>query len=309
MSELALHDVFIDHSPLPQRLTRWGRRQTRRALQAAMGVPLLRLAYMCCVQERSIFPGQWSQGHCKAQKPPCDDAQMIRLRPSGCYRSVAAFAPALNPDGSPEPTPARRPTVLFFYGNDMYLAMTGPILQLLRRCGANVLIPEYVGYGMSDGTPSEAGCYATAEAAYRHLLSRRDIDPHRIVLAGASLGGAVAIDLASRINPRGLITLVTFSSLVDLARLRFPGLPVESFMRHHFHSEAKMSRITCPVLIAHSTHDQMIPYAMSDRLARAARGPVTRLRIERAGHNSTEMLALAGDRIEQAVRAFLQTHV
>jgi fermentation-respiration switch protein FrsA (DUF1100 family) len=198
--------------------------------------------------------------------------------------------------------------VLFFYGNDMYLSMTGPILRLLRRCGANVLIPEYVGYGMASGSPSEAACYSTAHAAYQHLLTRRDIDPQRIVVAGASLGGAVAVDLASRRSLRGLITLVTFTSLVDLARLRFPGLPVESFMRHHFHSEPKMRRVTCPALIAHSTHDQMIPYAMSDRLARAAQGPVFRLRIERAGHNSAEMLALAGDRIGRAVGAFLHAY-
>ena len=57
--------------------------------------------------------------------------------------------------------------------------------------GANVLIPEYVGYGLSTGDACEAGCYATADAAYQHLLSRSDIDPRRIVVAGASLEGTV----------------------------------------------------------------------------------------------------------------------
>ena len=34
-----------------------------------------------------------------------------------------------------------------------------------RRLGLNVLIPEYVGYGMSGGKPSETGCRETADAA------------------------------------------------------------------------------------------------------------------------------------------------
>ena len=67
-----------------------------------------------------------------------------------------------------------------------------------RRLGANVMIPDYVGYGLSGGSPSEAGCYATADTAYEHLKGRKDVDPGKIVAAGWSMGGGVAVDLAAR---------------------------------------------------------------------------------------------------------------
>ena len=62
------------------------------------------------------------------------------------------------------------------------------------------------GAGMSDGQASEAGCYATADAACEHLLDRPEVDGRRIIAAGWSLGSGVAIDLASRRPVAGLAT-------------------------------------------------------------------------------------------------------
>ena len=49
--------------------------------------------------------------------------------------------------------------------------------ERFRRLGVNVLIPEYVGYGMSGGKPSERGCRGTADAAYEYLVRTRGIEP------------------------------------------------------------------------------------------------------------------------------------
>ena len=59
-----------------------------------------------------------------------------------------------------------------------------------RRLGLNVLIPDYLGYGMSAGKASEIGCRETAETAYQALVSR-GFPPSRIIAGGWSLGGAV----------------------------------------------------------------------------------------------------------------------
>ena len=79
------------------------------------------------------------------------------------------FGPALTPDGRPHPNAARRPTILYFYGNGMCLKGTAYEFGHFRRLGANVLIPEYVGYGLSGGQAGEVGCRETADAAYDHL--------------------------------------------------------------------------------------------------------------------------------------------
>ena len=55
-------------------------------------------------------------------------------------------------------------------------------------------------YGVSDGEPTEEGLRLDAQAALDYLLQHDDIDSTQIVAYGASLGGAVAIDLVAR-NP------------------------------------------------------------------------------------------------------------
>lgn len=290
---------------LRARVTGWVMRQRAKAL-AGVSAPY-RVANLYFAQTRLIFPGRRTQGQPQARVRPKRGAEVVTLR-TVCGQAVTAlFGPAASPDGSALPDAATRPTFLFFYGNGHYLANVHVmhLFEALRRIGVNVMIPEYVGYGLSSGDACEAGCYATADAAYRHLLSRAEVNAEKIVVAGASLGGAVAIDLASRRNVAGLITLITFSSMPDMARVVQPTLPIWRFIKHKFASEQKMPRVTCPTLVIHSTGDALVPYAMADRLAAACGGPVSRLRIEGAGHNSVEMLEGGGGDIYRAMTEFL----
>jgi pimeloyl-ACP methyl ester carboxylesterase len=253
-------------------------------------------------QRKVLFPGSALRGSADVQVFPEVGTQLQPLATGNGDRIAALFGSPLAPFEVPGP----RPTVLFLYGNDMSMKRGLPIFNLLRRTGANVLMPEYIGYGMSDGVPSERNCYATADAAYKHLMRRPDVDPSRIIVCGCSLGGAVAIDLASRHKLAGLATVVTFTKLADLARQLFPWLPVSLMLRYRFDNLAKMPKITCPTLIGHSTGDELVPYEMADRLAAAAGGPVTRLSIADAGHSVEQMMDLAGEAILGALRGFVR---
>jgi fermentation-respiration switch protein FrsA (DUF1100 family) len=275
---------------------------------AARVSSMRRLAELYASQTDLIFPGRQTQGIPVAEVESRDGVDLVRAKTASGDQIAALFGAAQDTSGQPVADPRSRPTMLFFYGNENHLACrnVAHVFDGLRRIGANVLIPEYVGYGLSTGDACEAGCYATADAAFQHLLSRSDIDPRRIVVAGASLGGAVAIDLASR-EPRvaGLVTLITFTSMPDMARVLQPTLPIWRFIRHKFESERKMPRVTCPALLIHSTGDALVPYSMADRLASACAGPVSRLKIEGAGHSSVEMLEGGGNLIYDAMTEFL----
>src|SRR5947207_11496100 len=138
----------------------------------------------------------------------------------------------------------------------------------------NVLIPEYPGYGLSDGQASEKGCYAAAVAAYEYLVGRPDVDPSQIFVAGHSLGGAVAIDLASRRKVAGLITLSAFTTTRDMGAKVSPWLlrwAVPSVLsRCKFDNLEKMRSVSCPILLIHGTADTLVPFEMAERLAAAA---------------------------------------
>ncbi len=238
--------------------------------------------------EHVILPGAAHQGRPEAILPPSPHYELLSLQLPGGSKVAAEFGPALDPQGRPMATARFLPTILFFYGNGAYLAGCQAWFEGLRRLGVNVLMPEYPGYGMSEGRPSENGCYATADAAYACLMSRADIDPARVVVAGHSLGGAVAIDLASRRQVAGLVTLSTFTSIRDVlhADLPWPARYLAPWLsaRCKFESLAKIPGVSCPILLIHGTADSLIPPRMSERLANAASSKVTRVSVDGADH-------------------------
>lgn len=160
---------------------------------------------------------------------------------------------------------------------------------------------------MSGGKASEAGCQATADAVLAHLKGRKDVDPTKIIAAGWSLGGAVALDLASRGKVAGVISFCTFTSMAEMARRNLPLLPASLLLRHRFDNESKIAKVTCPILIGHGRRDTLIPHSMSDRLAEAARAPVMRFTVEEAGHN--DFFATGGDQVLDAMRTFIAPYV
>jgi pimeloyl-ACP methyl ester carboxylesterase len=197
---------------------------------------------------------------------------------------AAVFGRAVRRDGSPDPDAASRPSVLYFYGNGGSVQWSDYEFDHFRRLGANVMIPDLPGYGASGGTPTEPHCYAAADAAYDALCRR--VDPHRIIVVGWSLGGGMAVDLASRRPVAALATFNAFTSMPDMAQRLLPFLPARYLCRDQYANEAKIRTVRCPTLICNGLMDVQIPGSMSDRLAAAAAGPVTRLRVATADHNS-----------------------
>jgi uncharacterized protein len=257
------------------------------------------------LQDALIFPGRSSQGRPESALRLGPGYQVVELRTPGGERVTAVFGSALSPGGSPLADAASRPTILYFYGNGQYLAASIAEVGALRRRGLNVLMPDYLGYGLSGGKAGEAGCLAAADAAYEHLLTRSDIDPSKILFGGFSMGGAVAIDLASRRPSKGVIVSCTFTSLTEMAGRQYPFIPVKWLLRHRFRSLEKIGKITAPILIADGELDTLVPAAMSDRLASAAGGKVTRIAMKAAGHDDLVRMAQSDPEISDALDRFL----
>jgi uncharacterized protein len=271
----------------------------------AIYLGLLTLLYS--FQTRVIFPGASTQGQRFAEVQPRRGTELVTLKTAQDERVVALFGPAMTPDGQIDSDAASRPTMIYFYGNAMCLSYAVSDLDRFRRLGCNVLIPDYVGYGMSGGSPSEKGCQATADAAYDYLVSTRRVDSKTVISAGWSLGGAVAIDLASRRQIGGLIVFSTFTSGVEMARGMLPFVPVSLLLRHRFDSVRKIAKVRCPTLIGHGRRDSLIPFRMGEKLAASAGGPVTTLWIDQADHN--DFFDVGRRRIDEAISDFIKEHV
>jgi fermentation-respiration switch protein FrsA (DUF1100 family) len=177
--------------------------------------------------------------------------------------------------------------LLFCHGNAGNLSHRGEIIRDWQsHLGQAVFIFDYPGYGRSAGSPTEASCYAAAEAAYDWLLATQHLPPERLVIYGESLGGGVAVELASRRPHRALILEKTFTSVPDVAQTLFPWLPVRWLMRNRFENLQKIGRCRQPVFVAHGTADGLIPFSQGRRLFEAANEPKRFFRLEGGDHNT-----------------------
>ena len=94
------------------------------------------------------------------------------------------------------------PTILFLHGTVGTRAMRVRVqhyLAFAARLRANVLAPDYRGFGDSTGTPSEEGVVLDARAAWDWLRAR-GAHPSSVLVVGSSLGTGVAVQFASALE-------------------------------------------------------------------------------------------------------------
>jgi fermentation-respiration switch protein FrsA (DUF1100 family) len=183
------------------------------------------------------------------------------------------------------PHPASKQAILLLHGNAENVGYGLPQMRLLAKVGVNILAVDYRGYGKSEGTPSEAGVYRDADAAYDFLVKDRHFRPDDVVIYGHSLGGAVAVNLAARRPCGGLIVQSSFTNARAMTREIFALPVIEFVVKSRFDSLDMIRNVRVPVLIVHGTKDDVVPFAMGQKLFSAAHEPKRFYRMEGAGHN------------------------
>lgn len=210
--------------------------------------------------------------------------------------------------------PEQRLLVVMFAGNAGNRSTRLSQLEMFRDLGCDALLVDYRGYGENAGKPSEESLIQDAESIWRFATTELEIPPHRIVISGESLGGGVAVALASQVCQRGetpaaLILRATFSSMVETASHHYPWLPVRMVLIDRYPSIDRIKHVTCPRLHYHGDQDEVVPWALGKKLFDA--GPVTTnsgshcqfLTIPGAGHN--DVYKLGNEQIRLAISQLL----
>jgi len=201
------------------------------------------------------------------------------------------------------PHPSSPKVLLWFHGNADNIGFGLEQMKALATLDVNILALDYRGYGKSGGSPDEAGLYRDADAAYRDLAETRHFKPENVIIYGHSLGGAVAVDLASKRECGGLIVESSFTSGRDMARRMF-SIPLLAYVtKSRFDSIEKIRRVRSPVLVIHGTRDALIPFFMGEALYQAAPEPKVFFGVEGAGHN--DVCAVGGERYLRQLKEFI----
>jgi hypothetical protein len=176
-----------------------------------------------------------------------------------------------------------RRTLLYSHGNAEDLGQVLPYLDLMSQmCAADVLAYDYCGYGVSEGSPSEATCYDAINAAYKYLTEDQKIDPSQIFAFGRSIGSGPTVDLVHRTPAiRGLVLQSPIESIVKTVH----GPSWMLYRLDFFRNYEKVEKITCPVFVMHGTADQVVPCASGKFIHANCVNAVEAFWVPGRGHN------------------------
>ena len=184
-------------------------------------------------------------------------------------------------------------TLVFFHGNADQIGNVGDVLgrELSSRLGVGFFAVEYPGYALAGkGEPTQKSMVWAAERAVDHLVTVMGVRPDRVCAFGQSIGTAVAAELAARQKASKLVLLSPFTSIPDMCKALFPFVPSPKLFISDPFDTAKLATSglfrDTPILILHGVHDEIVPFAHSERLAKII-PHATFVPLTRCGHNDT----------------------
>ena len=195
-------------------------------------------------------------------------------------------------EGGISATPA--PVLLYLHGARWNVQGSANRIRRMQELGFSVLAIDYRGFGKSSKTlPSEQMAYEDARAAWDWLAAKYTATPRYIF--GHSLGGAIAIELASTVSDEsGTIVEGTFSSIPDVVgTFRWGWLPVTPLITQRFEAIAKVAHIGSPLLVVHGADDATIRPELGRKLFEAALQPKAWVMVQGGSHHNTNSIGQA----------------
>jgi alpha/beta superfamily hydrolase len=126
----------------------------------------------------------------------------FRIDAGGCRLVMDIAEPIGQPEGS---TPSGY--VVLLHGLSANKRIMSYITAGFASQGLRVFVPDLPGHGRTDGSFSYERSEQCSQNLVRELVARGLLDPEKTILAGHSLGGAIALRVASTVPVAGVIAI------------------------------------------------------------------------------------------------------
>lgn len=178
--------------------------------------------------------------------------------------------------------PDTRGVVLYWHGNRGSNRRCLRQAENLAGLGYDVFMPDYRGYGKSDGhISSEKQLFADAQEVYDWL--KKHYAENQIIVLGYSLGSGVATYLATMNQPQHLCLVAPYRSMVEMKNLILPIVP--SFLvKYPLRNDRRLAEVKVPVTLFHGTRDELIPFEHSVFLQKLLPQTAELVSLEGKGH-------------------------
>ena len=171
---------------------------------------------------------------------------------------------------------------IYFAGRGEDVRATAQALHWLPE-GFGFAAINYRGVADSEGHPSEIASVQDAGQLARHL--RLAFPQARLHVVGRSLGTGVAIQLVARQEFASLQLITPYDSLLEVAKRRFPLVPLSLLLRHRFDSLSHCKEVAAKTQVLLAERDDVVPHERSHKLIDAWPTPVSVQTIAGSDHH------------------------
>ncbi|MGE0562434.1 MAG: alpha/beta hydrolase [Flavobacteriales bacterium] len=164
--------------------------------------------------------------------------------------------------------------IIFFHGNAGNLVSQHKMMIPFVKAGYKVFMADYSGFGFSTGKATRNNVLLDGNSAIAYFTSLDTDKNHQWIIYGQSLGGHLTpvVALANEQLIDGILVEGAFTSHQDIGA-NSAGFIARLLIAEKYSAKKAIQQFKKPVLIIHSTHDEIIPYAMGEKLFELASQP------------------------------------
>lgn len=172
----------------------------------------------------------------------------------------------------PQGEAALQDLFVYFAGRGEDVRATAQMLHWLPE-GFGFAALNYRGVADSQGHPSEIASVEDASQFAKHL--RRAYPQARLHVVGRSLGTGVAIQLVARQDFASLQLVTPYDSMLEVAKRRFPLVPLSLLLRHQFNSLEHCKEVAAKTQVLLAAKDDVVLPERSQKLIAAWPTPIS----------------------------------
>jgi alpha-beta hydrolase superfamily lysophospholipase len=178
--------------------------------------------------------------------------------------------------------------VLIFHGNDEAISEWIPAQRFLWQHGISSLVFDYSGFGNSTGKPSYQSFRDDVSAAWKVFQGKAGDSVDKYLLA-LSLGTGILLDAYTNLSAElsGVILIGTFSSFREIAlQKKMVPSKLVRFLPDVYNNIQRVRSIRVPLLLVHSTDDELFPPTMAQQVFEMANEPKRIVLVPGLKHNA-----------------------
>ncbi|MFK7909360.1 MAG: alpha/beta hydrolase [Akkermansiaceae bacterium] len=178
-------------------------------------------------------------------------------------------------------------TIVFSHGNAGSLAYHLGFVTWLVVEEYNVLMYDYRAFGQSKGRLSRKGIIEDVQAAFKYVVTRKDVNPKRLVSFSHSLGGAKTIASIGKYPIKGLRAVIADSAFASYKQMAMQkaGKVGANLTTDELSAIQYVENIApIPLLLVHGTADRTVPFSQSEKLFEKAKEPKTFFKVDGGSH-------------------------